>query len=286
MLITNISLPHPVLGLNDDFVGGKYETEIEIAPTELTMNFTVKHKLENKVIDELVSSNKACFCVEINCQSTFYRNSFISNEPIQHFEISQTLLRGRFSIIFYISAYENIKNYVNDSFNPDYKGRSFEINTGDVIAYGGATSFTAIKDWNALKSLKTYITISGNSDTGYMEVGLSSEKIIINLPKDEYRKYLDVIPYDEVPTIIHGSIVYPALIYALKQIAIDPERQEEKEWFQFLQVRREHDPKLQSFEWQQGDEEISRFAQELIGKPIKRMIEKLHSLKKRDSAEE
>lgn len=285
MLITNISLPHPVLGLNDDFVEGKYESEIEIAPTELTMNFIVKHKLDNKIINQLISSNKTCFSVEINCPSTFYRNSIVSNEPIQSFKISQALLRGRFYIIFYISACENIKDYTNDAFNPDYGGRIFEINKGDIIAYGGSASFTAIKDWTALKSLKTFMTISGGSESGYMEVSLGTEKIIIYLSNEEYEKYQYIINYDEVPTIIHSSMAYPALIYALKQIAIDPESQEGKEWFQFLQIKKEHDPKLKTFEWQEGEEEISRFAQELIGKPIKRMIEEMYALKKQDLGE-
>lgn len=283
MQINNLSLPHPVLGLNDDFVKGSYEAEIEIAPTESTMNLVIKHNLDNKVIEGLILSGKASFCLEINCPSTFYRNLFTSNETIQNIEISQTLLRGRFSIIAYISTREDVDNYTNDAFNLDYGGRSFEINKGDVIAYGGGTSFIAIKNWNSLKSLKTYMTISGGSETGYMEIELGPEKIIIHLPNDEFEKYQNIINYDEVPMIIHSSIVYPALMYALNQIAIDPESQDGKEWFQFLQIKKENDPDLKLFEWQEGPDEISRFAQALIGKPIKRTIEGLHTIKEQES---
>lgn len=283
MLISNVSLPHPVFGLNDDYLNGTYETEVKVAPTESLMSFIIEHKLPNKAIEKLISSGKILFCIEVNCPSTLYRNSFLSREKTQRFEISQDLLRGRFSITFYVSANEDLGNYKNEEFNPDYKNTAFDLKKGDVIAYGGISYFTAIKDWNALKSLKTYMNIAPGSETGYMEVILGTEKITVLLPDEDYKKYLDVIVYEEIPPIIHSSIVYPAILYALRQISKDIESQEGKEWFEFLKFKKEQDPELKTFEWQQSEDEISRFAQCLLGKPIKRMIDALYIQKQQEN---
>lgn len=288
MQINNVSFPHPVLGLNDDFVGENYLAEIEIAPTKSVMKFKIHHKVDDKTIVNLISDKKISYCVEINCPSTFYRESFLSDSSLQEFEISQELLRGKFYITFYISSNLDYLEYNNEKFNPEYKGERFEIYKGDVIAYGGNTTFTAIKDWNALKSLKTYMTIQGGSETDYMEVILGPEKITIQITDAEFDKYKNIINYEDIPTIIHSSIVYPALLYTLHQISSNQEREEGKEWYEFLKFKRDNDERLKKFEWPpQVEDEMIRFAQELIGLPVKRMINETYTRKEQelDSAE-
>ena len=274
MQITDLSLPYPVLGINDDYLSSKYSSEIEVAPSEFDMEFVVKHELTNKKLNNLIADKKIKFCVEINCPSTFYRNSFLSYDVIQTFKIKQELLRGKFYIYFYIVSEAEIPAYTNSDFNEDYLGQKFDIGIGDILAYGGRSKFTAIKNWNALKAVKTFMTITGDAELEYMDVYLGPDKIYVQLPQKDIDKYMNIASYDDVRPILHSSLAYPALVYALTEVLQNPGQYEKKEWLQFIKTKIEHDPNLSWFNWQ-NHEEINRFAQEMFGKPIKRMIESI-----------
>jgi hypothetical protein len=281
MKILNLSLPHPVLGLNDD-VSGEYTPNIEAAPTEDFFIFKVNHNLKNDAIERLIYDKKAQFCVEINCPATVYRRCFVSYDSFQEIKISQEFLRNKFEVTFFITATQHIPNYSNDSFSYDYEGSIFDIEEGDVIAYGGETKQFAVKDWLSLKSIKSFMTIKKDLDSdGNMSIQLSPDKIIVMISEEDYKKYCSLIGTENISSIFHSSIVFPALIYTLNQMA-DPNKNENYEnysWYEYLLLRKENDTGLQQLDWT-DQEHIVRIAQKILNKPINRLLEAIEKQNK------
>lgn len=281
MRILNLSLPHPVLGLNDD-VSGEYAPSIEAAPTEEFFIFKISHELKNDAIEKLINDGEAQFCVEVNCPATIYRKCFMSNDSFQEIKIPQEFLRNRFDVTFFITASKNISNYSNDSFSYDYEGSIFDVEEGDVIAYGGETKQFAVKDWLSLRSIKSFMTIKKDPDSdGNISVQLSPDKILVLVPEEDYIKYCSLVGTENISPVFHSSIVFPALIYTLNQMA-DPNKKENYEnysWYEYLLLRKENDTELQQLDWT-DQEHIVRIAQKILDKPISRLLEAIEKQNK------
>ena len=281
MKILNLSLPHPVLGLNDD-VSGEYTPIIEAAPTEEFFIFKISHDLKNDAIEKLIDAGKAQFCIEVNCPATIFRKCFVSKESFQEIKISQEFLRNRFDATFFITATQNIPEYSNDSFSYDYEGSKFDVEEGDVIAYGGETKQFAVKDWISLRSIKSFMTIKKDADSdGNISVQLSPDKILVLVPEDDYKKYCSLVGTENISPVFHSSIVFPALIYTLNQMA-DPNKSENYEnysWYEYLLLRKENDNELQQLDWT-DQEHVVRIAQKILDKPISRLLEAIEKQNK------
>jgi len=281
MKILNLSLPHPVLGLNDD-ISGEYTPNIEAAPTEDFFIFKIDHVLKNDAIEQLINDKKAQFCVEVNCPATVYRKCFLSNDFSQDIKIRQEFLRNRFDVTFFITSASHVSDYTNDSFSYDYEGSVFDIEKGDVIAYGGETKQFAIKDWSSLKSIKSFMTIKKDLDSdGNISIQLSPDKIIVMVSEEDYKKYCSLVNTENISPVFHSSIVFPALIYTLNQMA-DPNKKEDYEnysWYEYLLLRRENDAELKQLDWT-DQEHIVRIAQKILDKPINRLLEAIEKQNK------
>lgn len=282
MKILNLSLPHPVLGgLNDD-VSGEYSPEIEAAPTEDFFLFKINHSLKNDSIEQLINSNKAQFCVEVNCPATVFRKCFLTSDFSQEIKINQESLRNRFDVTFFIVASQPLPNYSNNSFSYDYEGASFDVDKGDILAYGGEIKQFAVKDWISLKSIKSFMTIQKDPDSdGNISVQLSTDKIIVLVSEEDYKKYCSLVNTEDISPIFHSSIVFPALIYALNQMA-DPGKAESYSndaWCEYLKFRKENDTELQQLDWT-DQEDIVKVAQKILDKPINRLLVAIEKLNK------
>jgi hypothetical protein len=281
MKILNLSLPHPVLGLSDD-VSGEYSPKVEAAPTEDLFIFKIDHLLENVTLQELIKSGKAQFCVEVNCPATIYRKSYLSSEFSQEIKIKQEFLRNRFDLTFFIIANSELPHYSNDGFNYDYEGSDFDLDKGDILAFGGEIKQFAVKDWSSLKSIKSFMSIKKDPDSdGNMSFQLSPDKIIVLVSESDYEKYRSLINTENISPVFHTSIVLPALIYALNQMA-DPNKGDNYSsdaWCEYLRLRKENDTDLQKLDWS-DQEQIVKIAQIILDKPFSRMLEAIETQNK------
>lgn len=282
MKISNISFPHPVLGVADD-VRGYYEPKFDVGMTRHKITFSVDHSLSNKTLQKLVSERSVFFVVELNCPQTIYRTIYRSYDKNQAFEVDASELRNAVEASFYIVANKNLNNYVVDGANKDYSGYKFEIGKGDILAYGGVFGFMAGKTWASTESIASIFDIQKSSkEDGPMSFCTSDEKIIIKLSKKDYAKYEEVSRAHQFYSVLHSSMAFPALMYALSEMIEQNENSEEDggrndgcEWKQILENRINNDEDLKKIGW--DSTKIPEIAQILLEKPVSRMFGSLLS---------
>lgn len=226
------SYPYPVLG-NEDDIGGSFSVEFryELSKQEVALN--PSFILKNKALEDLIRKEKASFITEVECRSTFYRNSFSTRKAIEKFIIPAKFLRERVTVGFYICADTNINNYKPSDCHPDYEEASFDIEKGDVLAVGGYCSFIAEKGFDPMRPpLSSFMTIvEGFRHEGPMNVDYSSDKITIELSKADYGSYLDVKGQKVTQGVIHASIVLPVLIDAIYHVKNNGTDYEDRNWY-------------------------------------------------------
>jgi len=278
MKINSLSLPHPVLGIHDD-VKGAYETQLSVQLTPDKVTLLVDHKLDNASIKGLVSSNKASFCVEVNCPKTFYRCVLSTNNSKQVIEIPSSQLLDKVSLDFYIVSTADIANYTLPEAHEDYKGYKFNLYKGDVVAGGSSASFIAEKSWLALKTVSSFMDIQKYDEKdGPMKIDLSLDKITVKMSENDYERYHGTWNKQHFGPIFHSAIVLPTLIYALSQMIEDEtgDNYGDRKWYQVLDHRIKNDEALKNIVFEQGN--IAQVAQILLGNPMDRTLSSLEKI--------
>lgn len=267
MKINSLSLPHPVLGVNQD-IQGKHFTDIDVFFKSDEVHLDIKHTFLNKTLQDLVKKGEACLITEIHCSKTLYRETFESVGTQQKVIISQSNLRDKVDVYFFIVAKDNIDDYRNKTSHPDYNGCAFQVEKGDVLSYGGYVQFVADKKWQMGKSVSSVMIIEkGDKKTGPMGIDLSGDIIVVRLSINDHDAYKESYRSNEISSLYLSSIVLPVIMFALSQIMSPDESEhlEELKWCQALMEKR-NDNSIRNLTWDPHN--IPQIAQAILDNPV------------------
>lgn len=159
MLYNNREYPHPVLGVGDA-VEGQFITHLSIKAGKKAIIIEPVFHLTNHDLNTLITENLAVFAIQIYCRATMFRQLFKSNDAIpKHISIPTPELRESVELDFFICANDNISDYTNSSWHPDFNGFSFPVEKGDILAYGGKGVFNANKTPEELRAISAFMNI-------------------------------------------------------------------------------------------------------------------------------
>lgn len=285
MKINSLSLPHPVLGVGDD-VEGKYTAEIQVELGREQIVLHISQHLSNRTLDRLIIENKAAFNTEVHCQQTVYRKSFLSREKETTITIPARQLLNKVEVFFYISALTDILDYQIDGANEDYKGYTFEISKGDILAYADPINFPAEKDWQAFMAVTSFMEIQEyNQEEGPLLFSLTQDKVVIQMAKNDYKKYCSFKNAIYLNPLFHSSIVFPALIYTLTMMSKNVNEFESSRWYQNLKWRLDNDEDLRKYDVERIDD-TPKIAQAILKDPVTRSLSGMENIQKNPNLEE
>lgn len=216
MKYNNRLYPHPVLGIEDD-VDGIFQGSFNFSADNEVIKIGPQYKLSNDTLELLIKDEKAEYVMQLYCRSTMYRKTFNFKSTLPDpIVIPSTKFREKVEFDFLICASEQIKNYQNSGSSPDYEDFSFNIEKGDILAYGGMGHFFANKAPEELKSVSSFMNIdtSGKKNSP-MYNSYDGDKITIMLSQDDYEEYQVIQSNPYFVSTLHSSIVLPALVEAL-----------------------------------------------------------------------
>jgi len=286
MKINNLSLPHPVLGVNDDVQQYSFKMVLFVDLQQDFITIRTQAHLDNPTLIKLINNGIAAYCVEVECPQTFFRETYLLVKPENDIRIESCRLRNKVNLAFYIVAIKKISDYQIVGANEDYGKHTFDIEKGDVLAFGGSPFFYAHKDWQSLKAVKSFMDIEkSNEENGPMHITLSNEKIIVSLSPKDYERFFFYQETDALAPVFHSSIVLPTLIYAIHEMVASQTEHEGTDWYSCLDFMRRQDEKLKKFNW--GDfSQIPIIAQTILDNPINRMLTSMAELYKQGASEE
>ncbi len=279
MKIENVAFPYPVQGIGNGIESRslwQYSVEQNKAEYILTINV----QLNNKSIEDYIKYDLADYVCEIECTSTFLRRCERSKDG--HFEIKLSKSEIAREVTFELSVVvkEPIEDYTNTQLNPIFIGYEINLEPGDLMAYIGKDKFSADIIYEKLDKISTFMIIREESHVSQTEIKLDTEKIEILIPSAMYTHYKEEIKGSSTySAIIHGSLVFNALLHALNNITAFPD----KLWARCIKTRIEKDAEIAKLNIdpteEEDREELPKLAQALLGDPFKRLftgIEKIH----------
>ena len=213
--------PYPVLGINDNFIGDEnkdtFKPELVVSSDFRKISLEITYQLKNEELLKLINHAQAVFCTQLYCRSTMYRQSYLTRKQKEVIEIKSNLLRDDVDVDFFICASEEILKYKNSMFNTIFAGTTFDIENGDLLAFGGSTMFFANKSPEELKSISSFMSIdTENKSEVPMYNDYDGDKITIILSREDYEIYQLIKKEINITSTLHSSLVLPALAEAIR----------------------------------------------------------------------
>ncbi|TRW25362.1 hypothetical protein FMM05_08645 [Flavobacterium zepuense] len=272
MKFTEISFPHPVLGVLDAI-----DSKISLFPEpEIKSNvdfyhITIFFNHDNNDLLELIKIGSAEYFCDVTCSNTLYRKIFTSKDGRMEFEIAKKAVRGRVEFTCLILTTVDI-DYTNTNSHVDYYSYIFKLDQGDVLAYFGEFDFDADIVYEKLKAVTSFMEVVENENLTFPYIDLKKSKIEIQLPSQSFKIYCNDLISQEIKysPIFHSSFVLNALLIALYNF--DSHR--DFLWARVIEYRLKNDFDLLALSIQEV-ENIPEIAQKLLGNPFNRLLEGL-----------
>ena len=276
MKYKNVSLPYPVLGIHDDVYPLLEEDCVQMAdPVKTAVDYTFGIDLtqRNRDITNLVANDKAEYACEVTCKDTFLRRCYHSKEP--HFDITldRKEVNGHIDFQCFIAAKVDMPGYTNSDFNEDYHGFTFDLEVGDMLAVFPLAWWNTEIKFDKLYAAGSFMQIVEAADgIDKTWFNLDNDRIMIEMPHDLFVRYQRI--GNSFPEVIHSSLVYNALVYALNYLG---EYQDKgKLWADSLMARMA-DPQLQQYDLSDMTQ-VYRVADILLQDPYKRLLDSLEKI--------
>ncbi len=242
MLNVNINYPYPVIreyieDYKNTIFTGKLTVQLESEGYVIHPSFDI----ENNEIRELIEKNFLTYAVEVQCVSTWFRRLYrVDNN--QEIHLNSMEIHERVEITPCIIANRDIPEFVNDDFEEEYQGMSFEINIGDIIGVGSRRTFDALYQNDIIKNGTSIVSIARSDVKKEITSDFTGNIIQITLPKDQYSDYMDC-GYNKIKyKLLNAILIIPVLVEAIGIIANDERDSDEtsgfetKSWYKTIVV--------------------------------------------------
>lgn len=203
-----------------DYVDSKFNILVEQKCNKSTIELTFIPVLDNNELIDLINRGDADYAVHIECQLTSFRKLYRIKDGSLKITLNANDIEGSFTICTFIIANNDIYNYSNAKFNEDYKGFTFNIEKGNILAIGDSYDLQVNKDRDNLGNVQSIfgLIVNDNENDTDVKIDITGEKIVIALPQEEYKTFKALVKTKANQAVLHSMTLIPALMEAFDQL--------------------------------------------------------------------
>lgn len=277
--------PYPVLAYFLDDYKDKHAFDVKI--TQVKDGFNTKLVFEatltNKELLGLVRSRKALFVCHLECSQTGFRKVIRTDRFSLSYVLSNREVKNIVQICPFIVATEDITSYSSTDFDDDYKGMTFDIEEGCVLAVGQQVDADVSDSIDDLANTPSIFSIVQNTDEAIQEMKVdgNGDKIVIQLPFNDYYSYKSLSQNPKFEPVLNALTIVPALVFVIEEMKQwNREEMNSREincgWFRSIKhvLSKEFNCDVESG---LSDMDSMELAQKLIGSPLPSAFAELSS---------
>lgn len=226
-------------------------------------------------------------CV-VECSDTVFRKKYNISNTATRIMISKDELSNKVELSIFAYASNDFLMTSSDDFDEDYQGFDYQIEKYNILCANDGIVFAIIheeKEGNLVKSIFSIIPIE-ESDKKIYDVDVKTNKIEINMSKENWLKYRNVYQSEILTEEFFCVLLIPALIEALftcKNLIINNEEigiediEQQYSWFRSITYayKNLYGKELDLDEFK-SISPVS-LSQELLGQPLKRALETIEN---------
>ena len=231
--------PYPILSdAADDYKDSQFVFEVQKKLGIHEIILEISMKLENEGLAELVRTDRTEYVVHIECPYTSYREAIKFQDTEYVRKIPEKNLNGKVSVCAFLVAKVNLKNYFNQDWNEVYKGLSFDLERGSILAIGGQYDLHVMKEMENLVRVPSVFTIcrSAADSREEMKIDIADHKIAITLNSESFQNYKILAAMPGFQSVLHSMLIFPALLYVFETLTREgTEDFESRRWFRVIE---------------------------------------------------
>lgn len=234
MEIRNRLFPYPVLcNETDDYQNNVFETEIKVEERLHDIHISVKFKLDNLAILDLIRMGMAEYVLHIECSTTYFRKVIKTDINEVSYSIPKERVNGEIAVLSMIVAKRRIASFTSEDLNEDYEGETISFDKASILAYQNLPKIQVFKNYEELagnESLFTVVKVGlpDDEEVQPLSFDLNDDRIKIMVDAKTYAAY---IHFQQKGSVAMSLLVLPAVIYMLDELRGSPESFSGKMWF-------------------------------------------------------
>ena len=215
MITDSISLPHPALGISDDIAGSfSIELNVKRNAEKRTIDFEITDLiLDNRYFAELIQNNKAKVILKIYCSSTLKTWAYYYGDNIS---INEHDLCNKVEIEPSIIAVEDINDYYDYTFHPQYDNKVFSVKKFERIALLGMQTVPIDKNYEKLGLGNIFQFQPQENDSNPCYFDLTGDKIVIHYPLAPNGDHIPNVLFNKNRWAAYNMFIVPALTEAFR----------------------------------------------------------------------
>lgn len=270
MEIRNRLFPYPVLcNETDDYHDDVFDAAVKIEERIHEIHVTVKFKLSNTAILDLIRKGMAEYALHLECSTTYFRKLLKTDISEISFAIPKEKVNGEIAVLALVVAKRRITSFESESLNEDYDGEKISFDKASILAYKNLSKIQVFKNYEELagnESLFTVVKVGLPDDEEIhpLTFDLNDERIKIMVDAKTYASY---IHFQQKMSVAMSMLVFPAVVYMLDELRGSPESFSDKMWY----VKMKQFYKTQGIDFIQDivlGKNIIEAAQEMLKSPI------------------
>lgn len=222
MNITKRLYTYPVLSEErDDYVDSIFDAEVQYKMNGVNnLQFDFDIEMNNKDLQSMILAGDAEYVIHIECANTSFRTAI--HDILNHIskEIPVERINGRIEIIVLIVTKKDVSHFVNSNWDDDYRGLSFELSKGSILAYKNIPTIDIVKNYEEFNSASSIFKVYKRltSEPKPMEIDLTTAQIGIGVGLQEYEIYSRFCDKEELQPILNSMMIFPALVYVFEEL--------------------------------------------------------------------
>lgn len=230
---------YPVISTGNNFYAdSSFKTDVESSLDGYNINFSLKAKLQNKELEEMLEKGEVIIAHHIECPQTCFRKLYTTKKETEIISIKDNQVNGLVQVCSFLVANENISEYSNKLLKREYSGLKFDIEKGCIMAIGNQIDLRINKIRDDLVNTTSIFSIIANYDPTVMEIkiNLTDNKIAIVIPEKTFGIYKNMSGYLAIQPVMHSMFIIPALMHTFYELKDSKElyMYEDYRWFRAL----------------------------------------------------
>lgn len=233
---TNKLFPYPVFSkFNDSYKNNEFLCETSFEYDSITAYLKFQYTLEDKIIFELLKSEKIGLYFIIDCSETKYRELFsvkLDETNCFNQDIPLEKINGAVELVSLLICKEEIDNYKNDNLNEFYDGEKIQLPKYSIIGYTDSEIYYVNKKIDNNGDIPSIFTISCDENENNLSFEPNGDVVTIYLPQHEYEIYNEY--KGKRKRLKQLMIDFPVLVNLLDILKQDT-NYSEKPWYNALE---------------------------------------------------
>lgn len=234
MVITDKYYPYPVLGgkavaFSDECMFG---ATFNALSNSKKVVIEVTPELKEPTIESLIATGDARLVCHIECPATAYREvRDVSLGVCQRIDIPAGMVARRVQVNVVVVANTHLPKYGCDTFVGIYKGRTFDVEHGGLLAVAETYPFDVELKDSRISDAKSPVQICPDSDESskFIHVNMDGDEIEVYVPPAQFRTYKSMDDGKSVSAsgsrnhdLLIALVVVPALVEVMSRFALSP----------------------------------------------------------------